>query len=78
MKNTNISHLIVFRSNGTYGYTVKYKSGRCKTVATGTSVILPGTLHEFMKNAPYSVAHDDKGNFIDYHEVIYYDRNIRT
>ena len=78
MKNTNIENLIIFRSNGTYGYTVRYKSGRSRTMSTGASITLPGTLHEFMKNAPYSVAHDDKGNFIDYHEVIYYDRDIRT
>lgn len=76
MKKTNVSILIVFRSNDVYGYTVKYKSGRSKTVAIGCSVILPGTLHEFMKNSPYSVANDDR--FTDYHEVIYYDRDIRT
>ena len=76
MKNTNISLLILFRSNGTYGYTVRYKSGRTRTVPTGTMVVLPRTLHEFMKNSPYSKANDDK--YSDYHDVIYYDRDIRT
>ena len=78
MKNSNIENLVIFRSNGIYGYTVRYKSGRSKSVSTGSSVTLPGNLHEFMKNSPYSVAHDDVGNYIDYHEVIYYDRDIRT
>lgn len=76
MKSTNIENLVIFRSNGVYGYTVRYKSGRSKTVATGASVTLPGTLHEFMKNSPYSIANDDK--FTDYHDVIYYNRDIRT
>ena len=78
MKNTNIENLVIFRSNGTYGYTVRYKSGRSKSVSTGEIVVLPRTLHEFMKDSPYSIAHDYTGNYIDYHEVIYYDRDIRT
>lgn len=76
MKNTNVEYLSIFRNKGKYGYTVRYKSGRHKTVSTDSPIILPRTLHEFMMNAPYSMCHND--NETDYHDVYYYNRDIRT
>ena len=73
---TNIENLVVYRDRGLYGYTVRYKSGRQRSECTGNMLVLPDTVHRFMKCSPYSVAHDDTA--LDYHEVIYYNRDIRT
>ncbi len=75
MKTANIENLVVFRDRGIYGYSVRYKSGITKTKATGSALVLPDTLHKFMKTSPYSVAHDDSS--VLYHEVVYYCRDIR-
>ena len=76
MEKTNIENLIVYRDRGIYGYTVRYKTGRRKSECTGTMLILPKTIHEFMKKSTYSISHDD--NILNYHEVIYYNRDVRT
>lgn len=73
---TNIENLVVFRDRGIYGYSIKYKSGRSRSECTGSMLVLPDTVHRFMKCSPYSVSNDD--NILDYHEVIYYNRDIRT
>lgn len=75
MKTTNIENITVFRDRGTYGYSVRYKSGRHRTICTSLSN-LPKTIHKFINESPYSISHDDA--FLDYHEVIYYNRDIRT
>ena len=76
MKSTNIENVVICRSNGKYGYTVHYKSGRSKTVETGLPIVMPVNVHNFIVNSPYSVANDCK--YSDYHEVIYYNSDIRT
>ena len=76
MKTTNIENVVIYRSKGIYGYTVHYKSGRSKTVVTGLPIAMSVNVHNFIVNSPYSVANDCK--YTDYHEVIYYDRDIRT
>ena len=76
MKNTNIENLVIFRNRGIYGYIVLYKSGRSRSGLPCGMLVLPNNIHRFMKGSPYSVAHDD--NTLDYHEVIYYNRDIRN
>ena len=70
MKKTSIENLVVFRDRKVYGYTVRYRSGRHSTKATGDYLVLPKTLYRFMKQASSSISHDE--HILDYHEVIYY------
>lgn len=67
---TNIENVVVFRDRDVYGYSVRYKSGRHKTTATGPVLVLPDTVHKFMVTATKSISHDEKA--LNYHDVVYY------
>ena len=75
MKN-NIDYVLTCESKGELACIVHYKSGRTRTVSRGKILIIPGKIHRFMLHSPYKV--ENKDNYSDYHEIIYYGYDIRT